>query len=187
MHNIYIFQTLDKRKRLENHFLSGDNYWLRFHKSVISLLYRSSLSHALPTLPHFLKKIARNCTCRKDLMLWYNYFEPYILTMELSLSGCTFFCMSASLFARILYRHLFSWFDTTDIVITCFPFSCSFIFNKIFNPHSHQSLNKVKIFCFIIAAYWLLVTNANYQNGWRSLFGILCENVRSNFLCLFFV
>ena len=26
IHNIYTFQTLDKRTRLENRFLSGDNY-----------------------------------------------------------------------------------------------------------------------------------------------------------------
>ena len=26
IHNIYIFQTLDKRARFENRFLSGDNY-----------------------------------------------------------------------------------------------------------------------------------------------------------------
>ena len=39
------------------------------------VMYRSWLSHALPTLPHFPKKTATNCTCRKDLhavlqLLW---------------------------------------------------------------------------------------------------------------------
>ena len=103
IHNIYTFQTLDKRTRLENHFPSGDNYWLRFHKSVTSLaMYCIDLDyHTL--YQHYLifqRKLLQIVLLERTFMLCYSYYEP-ILTMELSYSGCTFLRTSTPLFARI--------------------------------------------------------------------------------------
>ena len=83
-------------------------------------MYRSWLSHALPTLHHFPKKTATNCTCRKDLhavlqLLWtYSHHEANNPKV-----GVLFSASPLPIFARILYRHLFSRF-TTDI--GCVPF-----------------------------------------------------------------